>query len=563
MLIACFLLPVNSVIAATTNYQFTATGITGKPLDNVTQRLKLQKQLYPSLTKGIVWKLYKQAPQQITLALQPFGYFKPRIKSSIEQKDGIWIAHFAIDKGPPLNITHLDLQVTGDGAHDNKFKQLLGKFPIQQGQRFSTKKYDAAKSRLFNLANIRGYFDAKMLKNKIIIDMEHNRCTVIMHFDTGRRYLFGPVNFSRSPLSEHFLRKYLTFKPGNEHYKNSKLQLFQQHLANSTYFSQVVVTPVTEAAKGKLVPIHVQLTPFARRQYSYGIGYGTDTGPRGTATIKFPYVTKSGHHFDLNVYGSMYQDQLQANYNIPGKNPATDAYKISGAVQRLDQKLGESQSETLALSYLTVIKGWQQTIALTLQHERFDITSSPKTNSLMLIPSINWLKIVSDHPITPTTGYKINIMVRGASRSVLANTDFAQAEIQAKWLHPFNHYLRLIARGALGYTYVSSVDDLPYSLQFVTGGPNSVRGYAFNSLGPGRNLAVGSVELQQRIYKQIFAAAFFDAGNVSNDVLNLKRGVGVGIAWESPVGMLELTVAKALDAHGQPNRIQFSMGAMF
>jgi translocation and assembly module TamA len=42
--------------------------------------------------------------------------------------------------------------------------------------------------------------------------------------------------------------------------------------------------------------------------------------------------------------------------------------------------------------------------------------------------------------------------------------------------------------------------------------------------------------------------------------MKLERSVGVGVVWQSPVGALQLYVARAISKKGKPFRLQFSLG---
>jgi len=118
-----------------------------------------------------------------------------------------------------------------------------------------------------------------------------------------------------------------------------------------------------------------------------------------------------------------------------------------------------------------------------------------------------------------------------------------------------------LLRGDLAYTTVHDLDSFPLSLRYYAGGTQSIRGYKFQSLGPGRYLEVGSVEYQHKIIGNWSGAAFYDVGNATDHTTaRLQEGAGFGIVWKSPVGPMELVVAKALNKRGRPNQIQFNMG---
>jgi len=190
--------------------------------------------------------------------------------------------------------------------------------------------------------------------------------------------------------------------------------------------------------------------------------------------------------------------------------------------------------------------------------------------SRLLIPGVSWTRIDADSRIYTTRGSRLALSLQGAARGVLSNTSFAQADLQAKVIRSFGTGNRLIVRGEAGATYVSDFSRLPVSLRFFAGGDNSVRGYAYRSLGPtdasgavigGRYLLVGSVEYDRRIVGNWGAAVFYDAGNAFNSrPASLKRGAGVGLRWRSPVGMVRIDLASALSEPGHPLRLHISIG---
>ena len=111
----------------------------------------------------------------------------------------------------------------------------------------------------------------------------------------------------------------------------------------------------------------------------------------------------------------------------------------------------------------------------------------------------------------------------------------------------------LILRGELGATLARSREGIPSDFLFRTGGDQSVRGYAYESLGVkrgdavvgGRYLGVASVEYVQWLAPAWGAAVFYDAGNATDDVRDFKpvHGYGVGARWKSPVGLLKVDLA--------------------
>ena len=98
-----------------------------------------------------------------------------------------------------------------------------------------------------------------------------------------------------------------------------------------------------------------------------------------------------------------------------------------------------------------------------------------------------------------------------------------------------------------------------------------MRGYGYNTIGPtdadgnvigGKNLVVGSIEYEHRVWGDWSVAAFVDSGDAFDGAQpDLKTGVGVGLRWRSPVGPVRLDFASGLDRPpGDAFRFSFSIG---
>ena len=123
----------------------------------------------------------------------------------------------------------------------------------------------------------------------------------------------------------------------------------------------------------------------------------------------------------------------------------------------------------------------------------------------------------------------------------------------------------------MGRTFSPDFRDLPATLRFFTGGDQTVRGFRYLELGPrdaagesigGRALIAGSLEVDYRFLERWAVAAFHDAGNAldSFSSLSLERGIGGGLRWLSPIGLIRLDAAFAVSRPGSPLRIHFIIG---
>lgn len=428
------------------------------------------------------------------------------------------------------------------------------------GQPFDTQQYDKAKQHIFVVAHQQGYLFAQLVQHSIIIDRQHYTASIKLTLETGARYYFGGLHFSNNPLSARFLQRYATFKPGQP-YSPEAIFALQNALTASQYFQGVIVEPQINATHNYTVPINIQLTPRKAHTYTLGGGYGTDTGVRGTVGWEWRPVNSLGHVITANFNLSQKLNIVQAAYTIPGEHPNTDHYTFSTGLLQNILPLGKSLTEQLGVASIKQYGNWQRTYSLNYQFEQFKFNQQLAQSANLLVPGLSWLYLKSDDPLYTRYGNRFNVRLQGSSAALLSTTSFLQGEVQDKYIYSFNEKSRILLRGALGYTTVHDLQSFPLSLRFYAGGTQSLRGYQYQSIGPGRYLQLGSVEYQHQIFGKFSGAIFYDEGSASNHFWGDKsKGVGLGIVWQSPVGPLELTIGQAISKRGHPLQIQFSMG---
>lgn len=516
---------------------------------------------HPSTDEVQLW--YQHSISDIKQALEAYGYFKPTIRHSLKKADAGWDASFQISVGPPLRITSLKVLVENAKPVDHKITKLIADFPLHKGDTFRSDTYEEAKQKLLTQVVADGYLSAYFSKHTVVINRKTYTSELILSLNPGPRYYFGPIIFQQSILNNNLLQRYIPFKSGDP-YSSTQLLKLQDNLNKSGYFQNISIPDTQINKQNQNLPVTFILTPRPSQQYTAGIGYGTDMGIRGTLGWESRYLNKEGHRLSILSQLSKVQNSLLTTYTIPGKHPATDNYNINFAIVRKKLAQVTTTTQQIGIASIGKWKDWKRNLFLNYQIERFSYLNKPKTNSHILTPGLNLSHTKFDNPLFPLHGHQLNLKLQGADQNLLSNTTFLQSEIQGKYILSWDNNSRLLFRGDIGYTLISNQGNFPPSLLFYAGGSQSVRGYAFQSLGPGRYLMTGSIEYQHRIINNFYGAIFLDAGNaVNNFPINLQKGSGLGLVWASPLGPMEITAAKALNLPGQPIRIDFTMGFDF
>ncbi len=553
-------------------------GVKGKLLENAYAHLSLEKQKnHPRLSKRRIQLLHKQASTEIKKSLQPFGYYHPTITADLKLAEkNVWQATYKVKSGEAVKIGEIDVQLIGEAKKDKIFQKQLNKLPIKTGEPFEHSNYEKIKRIFTNLAEERGYFEAKFIKNEVKVNIQTNTANIKLAFDSGPRYRFGEINFKQDLIEEATLRRFLTFKAG-DYYTGTQLLNLKNALINSNYFSQVNININRAAHQNFQLPIDAILEPNKRNKYGVSIGYGTDTGARGRLEWRRRYINRYGHYFSLIGEFSEIRQGITANYFIPLGQDVENFLKLTASYK--DEHTDTSESEIFLLG---VSKNHSRTlfntkiseiIGIEYRDEKYAV-GSDTGHAKLLMPNIHWSYIKADDRIYTLKGQKIQFGLRGAISGAGSNTSFLQTNITGIFIRQPIKNGRIIAKGEFGYSIISLLDgdfhDLPPSIRFFAGGDKSVRGYDYQALGPknaegqvigGKNLMTASLEYEQMIFGKWGAAVFYDVGNAFNDFSQaLKHSVGIGARWRSPVGLIRIDIATSLSEDSYPVRLHITIG---
>lgn len=545
-------------------------GIEGAAADNVRALLGIIQREFPDtepIDPSIVRRLHRRAPDQIRSALRPFGYYEPEIEADLTRTEDGWRAVYRIRPGEPVRLTEATIDFQGAAADDPAFESLRAELPLQQGQRLSHAAYETAKKRIMELAANRGYLEARWVENVLRIDPDAREASAVLILDSGPRYRFGEVHFDRTVLSEAFLWRYPRFQPGDPFLGDRLLEL-QYALDDSDYFRLVDVSARRgEAADGR-IPIDVRLEAKPKHRYTFGIGFGTDTGARASVGRETRYINDRGHRLSAELQVSQIGTRVATRYTIPLRQPWRERLELDASLD--DKEIGDNRSRQLELggTRVTTTGGWQRSLSLAFQRSRDEIDDVVTTRDLVM-PGIEFARRSYDDLIYASRGYRFTLGVRGGSATLGSDVSFLRLRVAGSFVRRLWDGGRLISRAELGRVRVEEFDDLPLSQRFFAGGDQSVRGFAFESLGPenadgdvigGTYLAVGSVELEQLIAGNWGAAVFVDAGNAANSSdFDLRTSAGVGLRYRSPVGVIRVDIAKATDGD-ESARLHLGLG---
>lgn len=536
--------------------------------------------------------LLRVAEDETREALEPFGYYTPQITIR-ESGDGAALAEDApvnvtitVQAGEPVRVRSATIAIEGGGSDDRYLKEEIDAFSPTVGEVFDHVRYEKSKAFISRRLAERGYFDADFAARRVEVTRAEKAADIDLRWNSGDRYDMGEIVFEQTPqpiIRESLLREFVYWKEG-DYYHQGRLDRLRKSLSGLDYFSRVDIEPQPENAVDGRVPVTVRLTPAKRSIYSAGLSYGTDSGAGVSLGLERRYLNARGHKALVQLNYAEKRKTLTLQHRIPAFAWRDGWYTTS--LQAYDEQtdyIDTRRYEAVFSRSGQYSRDLNLVASLHALRERwaydYDSRLRPVTlyrQSTYFYPSLVAEYIKADDRIQPRDGFGATATLRGGLESVGSDSNFLQLHVRGSWFKGLGTRGRLIARGEVGTTYTNALVDIPPTLRFYAGGDRSVRGYEYREIGPriaavpgrkayalgAKNVITASLEYEQYFNDSWGAAAFVDGGSAFDGQIDgLRKGVGLGLRWKSPVGPLRVDIGHGLDAPDSPFTLHINLGA--
>ncbi|MEO7775249.1 MAG: BamA/TamA family outer membrane protein [Steroidobacteraceae bacterium] len=574
VLVACVAMPTRADI------KIEIDGVDGNLRRNVLAFLSLERyKTRDRLLEDTVTRLYNRVDEEVRLALRPFGYYEPEVRTDLLPAGEDFRVRIVISPGTPVLVDDVSLVVQGPGASDPALANIAANPLLHKGEQLNHGTYEQMKGNLQRTAAAYGYLDARMLRSELLVDVAAHTAKITLAIETGERYHFGAVTIEQSVIRPALMNRFLRFKEGDP-YSTVQLLRTQFALDDSLYFSSVEVQPQERNQTDRSVPVRIHAEK-SRRAFSFGLGYGTDTNVRGTFGWTDSRINDRGHRFRAEVKASSITRSIDARYDIPIGDPALEKFSLdlAGTRERLP---GATDTSELSLtpSVTQVLGRWQRVLSIAATHTVTEDSSTLRTSNL-LVPGISYASVPEGFLGETLFSRQFFVELIGSQSVLGSNSDFVRLHVQLERVFDLWPKYHLLVRGEVGASAVQNFEDLPAIYRFYAGGDRSVRGFGYNALprpvpvrdangNPtyvnsdpdkaqifeqtgARNLLVGSIEFARDLPRNFGVATFFDIGNaIDNFDDPLAYAVGIGLRYRLPVITLGLDVAQPLHEPGNP-----------
>ncbi|MFT3849961.1 MAG: autotransporter assembly complex family protein [Propionivibrio sp.] len=487
------------------------------------------------------------------------GYFSPRIQL-LDETAGTVVQ---VEPGPRARIGVVNIEIRG-AIDDERRRKLTAAWGLAVGAFFRQAAWDDAKNGLLRELMSVDHAGARLLSSVADVDVAAARVDLTLVYDAGPRYRYGEIRMlGLHRYQPALVERYSKSLRLGAVYHREDLLAVQTALQNTPYFSSVSVElendaiaagddAETPAAAELQVPVIISLRERAPFGVSFGAGYSSNTGARVEGN--FTNADFAGRAWELST-GARIEQLRQSAYAdvfLPPDREQQQRDSFGTFVEKSDIQGLALERVAFAASRVQKRGSIEQRLGVNWQYEWQDTGGTESTNQA-LTALAGWTWRSASDPVDPTEGIVAQLQLGGAAKALLSDQNFLRSYIRYSQGIPLDKSNSLLLRGEVGITAASSREGIPQDYLFRAGGSNSVRGYAYQSLGVkedsatvgGRYLLTVSAEYTHWIDATWGVAFFADAGQAGDDrdVFKLAPGYGVGARWKSPAGPLAIDLA--------------------
>ncbi len=519
-----------------------------------------------------VWQ--KIIRDTVSTALQPYGYYNSVTELTQIDTDTVGVR---VDIGTPLIVAKVVREIVGEGRDDSKFRQEFNSFPLQPGDILDQPTYSDFKASMFGYALSNGYFDFYWQATRLDMLRDERAANVVLIAQSGQRYQFGEVRIIGDDRAKAIINRLRPFEEG-QNYTSELLTQFNRRLNEAGYFERVIARPVVNQANGKKVPIEVTVTHLPRDTFNVGGGFSTDMGLRGRIRWDRPWVNSRGHSASTQLFVSRPQQSFSVDYRIPMRDVTHDYASILVGYEFFDDNDTDSESLSVAAKRYTreTDSPFQQIWSMTYQRALFTQANEPSQTTQLLLPGYAISYIEQEGELDITNGSHYLFSVEGGYEGAGSDISLVKATAKAKWIRTIGKH-RFTARADAGLIETDEFNRVPPTMRFFAGGDQSIRGFAFNSVGTRVEviedgevtepligdpyLVTGSIEYAYPVAENWRAAVFADGGTAtSNFDASPALGLGAGAHYLTIIGPVRLYLARGFSDYENTWRVHFALG---
>ena len=494
--------------------------------------------------------------------LKAQSYYAAQVNVHIDSKAEPVSVICRVETGPPYLLKSVDLSYT-----DSKTATGINLPEIQEIGLYLHKPIKAravinAQEKLLLRLRAQGFPFARVVERKVIVDHGDQSIAIFFSIAPGAQTQFGHTTITGLTfVDEKFVRKKIPWREGDL-YNADLLTEVQRRLTGMSLFATVRIIPGQTANEKGQLPVTIAVKERKHRSIRGGISYKTDEGPGATISWEHRNFFHRGESLGLAASVSDIMWAVEGGFRKPYFLREDQSLRLSLRLAE-DRPDAYTSSSLKSAALIERALGMQMKLGggFAFKTSKVEQIGDKQRYRLLSIP-LHLDRDTSDDFLNPTHGGRLAIQFAPTYNILEPRFGFVKGKLSfTRYLELLQEPLLLLAgRAATGFMPGAGHRSVPADERFYAGGGGSIRGYAYQSVGPiegetplgGRSIIELSLELRVKLTETFGFVAFIDGGSAFKPALpdfdeDVLWGTGLGIRYFTAIGPLRVDVGIPLN----------------
>lgn len=529
---------------------------------------------YPPPTENLLRRRAEQDLPAILAVLQSAGYYDAQPVVELVTSAPRRVV-FHLNSGPRYRLG--DVVVQADPIE----LPALRHFGWKPGRAAAAAPLLTAEEECLAYVRSLGYPFPRWVRRVYTPDHERRVLNAGLKLDPGPKAVWGKTSITGLvSVKERFVRNELELPEGKP-FNPAQLTETRTRLIRLGLFSAVNLAPADEVGEDGKLPLSLSLRERRPRTVAAGVKYTTDEGYGARLEWEHRNLFTHAERLRLALDVGETVNAFEGRFTVPQFSEPRQRLLLSARVANESAEAYDSESMKM-LAQLE--REWRQIFWLRggvgFQLSDVGQFDEDKNYVFLTLPfELDWN--TGGDPLDPRRGHRVFASVEPFYDLERKDRAFVKSAVTLNKYQRLNHERTWLLAGRVSAGGISgeSGRSVPADERFYAGGGSSVRGYAYQKIGPlqdgnplgGRSLFEVSGELRAQVAGNFGFVLFLDGGTVfaasTPDFSEPMRwGTGAGLRYFTPVGPLRADIGFPLDRReGIDKRYQFylSLGQSF
>lgn len=529
----------------------------------------------------------REAAEDAMAVLRSEGYYAHEVEADLTETEPP-VPVVRVTPGPRFEVAAPTVEWIGEPPQPQVREAAEAALLLAPGDPGRAADVLAAEGRAVAAVQKSGYADVTAAPREVIVDHADSTLRPTFRINSGELVrLDGLELVTRGRTNPQWVQRLAPWANGDPYDPEDVAELERRLLDTGVYESVTVgLAPQEKTTPEGLRPIVVSLADRERRTLELGANYSTTDG--AGLEVRWTRYNVLGRADTLELLGrlSSIDSRLGAELSLPHWRQAQQTLRLGGGLYQVET---DAYDETGAGVHADVTRRYGKTsyltVGATLDFSRTDElrrgTLSPLGRDLVTATLLGALSLDrSDDPLDPRRGWRVEARAEPTFITGEDTLPYLKLQTQGSAYYPFDDEGRTVVAGRLriGTMVGGSIPQVPASRRFYAGGGGSVRGYAYQAVGPrladntpqgGISLLEASLEVRRKLFGRWGMAAFVDGGAVGTDPFpagkDFSLGAGLGVRYDLGFGPIRVDIAVPLDRRTSdaPFQVYLSIGQSF